>query len=310
MTPFDKDYFPEVFDSSMIATAKSCPQLFKKIYIDQWKSKEPNVHLRAGGAFARGLEVARTRFYVDGLSAEDSVATGIGALLDSYGDFQCPADSAKSAERTAGALEYYFDHYPLNHDTSYPIILPGGKRAIEISFAQPLAIDHPITGQPILYSGRLDAILSTLGDTFGCDEKTTTSLGPTWGSKWGLRGQFLGYKWGARQYGIRVAGIVVRGVSILKTKYDTQESINYYPDWMIDRWEAELLEWIGECIRWWKSKRYRYNFDEACASFGGCGFNRVCASQDEAPWLATYFERRHWDPVTRQETPINETPSV
>src|SRR5205807_5169942 len=139
------EYFPEVFDSSMVATLKQCPQLFKKIYLDEYKSKEINVHLRAGGAFARGLEVARSAFYIEGLPSEDAIAKGLGALLESYGDYQCPPDSAKSAERTAGALEFYFQQYPLNHDAAYPILLPGGKRGIEFSFVHPLAINHPVT---------------------------------------------------------------------------------------------------------------------------------------------------------------------
>jgi hypothetical protein len=296
------NYFPEVFDSSMVATLKQCPQLFKKIYVDQWKAKELNVHLIAGGAFARGLEVTRNAFYVDGHSAEDSIAMGARALLTHYGDFQCPPDSGKSAIRTAGALEFYFSNYPLSHNTAYPITLPGGKRAIEFSFAHPLSIDHPVTGHPILYCGRLDAILQYAGDTFVFDEKTTSYLGSTWGRKWDLRSQFTGYCWGCRQYGIRAAGVVVRGVSILKTKYETIEAISYRPDWMVDRWYGELLEWIAEAIGWWRTGRYKYNLDESCTSYGGCGFATVCQSQDERPWLESYFERRHWDPVTRTET--------
>jgi hypothetical protein len=286
----------------MLATLKQCPQLFKKVYIDEFKSKEPNVHLRAGGAFASGVEAVRTAFYVEGLSAEDSIAKGLGVLFKSYGNFECPADSAKSAERTAGALEFYFANYPLNHDTGFPIALPGGKRGIEFSFVHPLPINHPVTAQPLLYAGRMDAILSYAKDTFIFDEKTTSSLGPTWSRKWDLRSQFTGYCWGCREAGVRTAGVVVRGVSILKTKYETQEAICYRHDWEIDRWYMELLEWIADAIRWWKADRFRYNLDESCTSYGGCGFNSVCKSQDEKPWLETYFERRHWDPVTRQET--------
>lgn len=300
-------YFPEVFDSSMVATLKSCPQLFKKIYIDQWKSKAERVDLRAGKAFAAGIERARRVFYEEGGTADDAQTQGVIELLRVYGDFVCPEDNPKSAERTAGALGHYLIHFPLSHRTSYPILLPGGKRAIELSFVQPLAINHPITGQPILYCGRLDAVLATLGDTFGCDEKTTKSLGPTWPNQWQLRAQLIGYKWGLRQFNIRVAGMVVRGISILKTKYDHAEAINYYPDWMVDRWEAELLEWIEEGIRWWKAKRYRYNMDQSCSQYGGCGFIKVCTSQNEMNWLPMAFERRHWNPITREETVLEPT---
>jgi hypothetical protein len=301
-------YYPEVLDSSMIAVMKQCPQLWKKVYIDEWKSKVTRIDLHAGAAFAKGVEDGRRAFFEDGKEAEEAQAIGVASLLRYYGNVECPPENPKSAERMAGALTYYFDQFPLTHSTGYPILLPGGKRAIELSFAQPLAINHPITGQPLIYAGRLDAVLSTLGDQFGCDEKTTKSLGPTWPNQWQLRAQLIGYKWGMKQWGIRVAGVVVRGVSILKTKYDHAESVNYYPDWMVDRWEMELLEWIEESIRWWKTKRYRYNMDFSCSAYGGCGFLDTCTSQNEQPWLETYYERRHWDPVTRTETLLNPVP--
>lgn len=300
----DRYPFPAVFDSSMLATFKQCPQLFYKNSIQNWKSRDPSVHLRAGGAFAAGVERARTAYYVEDLTDEDAVAEGLRALLTHYGDFECPADSAKSAERTAGALEFYFEHYPLSRLHNAPIVLPGGKRGIEFNFAHPLPIAHPETGDPLLYCGRMDAILDYSGLVLICDEKTTTSLGPTWSRQWDLRSQFTGYAWGCREASIKVDGVVVRGVSILKTKYDTQEAISYRPAWQIDRWYDELIEWISDIAICWDRDKWRHNLDHACGDFGGCGFRAACASQDETPWLETYFERRHWNPLTRVETKL------
>lgn len=299
------DYpFPKVFDSSMLATYKQCPQLFYKNSIQNWRSKDPSVHLRAGGAFAAGVEAARTAFYVDGAGAEDSVAKGLGALIKYYGDFECPPDSAKSLERTAGALEFYFESYPLSHSEAFPITLPSGKRGIEFNFVHPLPITHPETGDPILYCGRMDAILSYAGGVFICDEKTASSLGPTWSRQWDLRSQFSGYAWGCREAGIRVDGVIVRGVSILKTKYDTQEAISYRPAWQVDRWYEEMLTWIEDIKLCWARNQWRHNLDHACGDFGGCAFRSACSSQDQAPWLETYFARIKWDPLTRTETPL------
>jgi len=295
--------FPEAVDSSMLAAFKSCPQLFRKIYVEQWKSKEgANVHLTAGGAFAHGLEVARRSFYELNMPAEVAEANGLAALLQRYGSFQCPPDSAKSAERTAGALEFYFDAYPLSNAAGYPILMPGGKRAIEVSFAHPLPIMHPETGLPILYVGRGDQIIQYAGGNYIEDDKTTSSLGATWSRQWDMRGQFISYTWGFREQGFDVRGVLVRGVSILKTKYDTQEAICNFSEFEVNRWYQELLEWLGDMIACWKAGRWRYNLDHACTEYGGCGFKTVCKSQDEAPWLEQYFERRIWNPVTREET--------
>lgn len=296
-------YFPEIFDSSMLAEYKSCQQKFNLTYLQEWKPKEPSVHLHAGASFAKGLEAARTAFYVEGKPAEDAEATGLSALLTAYGDFECPADSAKSAERVAGAFEFYFDRYPLNQD-SPPITLPGGKRGIEFSFAHPLPIKHPVTGNPLLYVGRMDALLNYAGGVFIEDDKTTTQLGSSWSRQWDLRAQFTGYAWGCTQAGIRVDGAIVRGVSILKTKYDTQEAISYRPEWQVERWYNELIEWIDEIKANWIRGKWRHNLDHSCAEYGGCSYRQACCSTDQAPWLETYFERRHWNPLLRTETKL------
>jgi hypothetical protein len=296
--------FPEVLDSSMMAAFKSCPQLFFKVYIAQWKSRTEKVDLHAGKAFARGLEIARRGFFEQGLNAEAAEAKGLAALFEAYGNYECPSDNPKSAERVAGAYAFYMDSYPFTMNTGFPILLPGEKRAIEISFTNPLAIDHPETGHPILYTGRGDMICSYAGANYIEDDKTTKSLGSTWSQQWDLRGQFLGYTWGFRNSGFTVAGCLVRGVSILKTKYETQEAICNFSDFEIDRWYGELLEWIEDMKTAWRTKRWRYNLDRACTEYGGCGFKTVCKAQDEGPWLEQYFERRHWDPVTRIETKI------
>lgn len=321
--------FPEVLDSSLAANFKQCRQLFYKQYIMNWKPKGQSVHLHAGGAFAKGIEVARNAFYCgeaevgetyldeagdkrkrwlktpcEPSNADIAEAYGLQALLFAYGDFECPADSAKSAARMAGAFEFYFTNYPLSNDEYTPITLPSGKRGIEFGFVQPLPILHPETGNPLLYSGRMDALLNFAGGVFITDEKTTSQLGASWSRQWDLRSQFTGYAWGCRENGVKADGVIVRGVSILKTKYETQHAISYRPEWQIERWYSETMDLIEEMIQCWKTGKWRYDLDHACAEYGGCQFRAACASQDESSWLETYFVRRHWDPITRIETDL------
>jgi hypothetical protein len=295
--------FPEILDSSMLASFKACPELFRKTYIENWKPKEPSVHLHAGASFAKGIEVTRTEFYVNRRPAEDAVALGLQALLEAYGDFECPPESAKSAERMAGAFEFYWANYPLNQETA-PIILPGGRHGIEFSFSEPLPVLHPETGEPLIYCGRLDAILKYADGVFITDEKTTTQLGASWSRQWDLRAQFTGYAWACQRAGIRVDGAIVRGISILKTKYDTQQAISYRPEWQIERWYNELLMWITDIKQCYLHNTWRHNLDHACAEYGGCAFRTACLSQDETPWLETGFEKRIWNPLLRTEVKV------
>lgn len=296
--------FPHTIDSTILSTFRSCPRKALLQYVEHWKPKSNSVHLVAGGAFASGIEAARNCFYVSGGSAEDAEAAGLAALIKHYGDFECPADSAKSLERMCGALEFYFYHYPLGADGADPITLANGRRGIEFSFAEPLSIAHPLTGDPILYTGRSDMIAERAGGVYIYDEKTTSSLGASWGRQWEMRSQFTGYSWAAKKQGVKTAGAIVRGVSILKAKYDTLEVATYRSQYEIDRWEEQTCRDIERMQRMWQEGYWDFSLDGACTEYGGCSFVQVCKSSTPEDWLPVYFEQRVWDPLARSEVSL------
>jgi hypothetical protein len=296
--------FPKTIDSTMIKTFRECPRKMQLEYIEHWKIKSQSVHLHAGGAFAKGLEIARRSFYEQGLSPEASLEAGMNALMLAYGDFECPPDSAKSLPRMLGALEYYFSVFPLETDPLKPFHWGDGKRGIEFTFAIPLPFDHPGTGEPLIYSGRSDMIGEMGGALYIEDDKTATQLGASWANQWDMRSQFTGYSWAARQSGLDVSGVIVRGVSILKTKYDRAQAITYRQPWMIDRWLQQTLRDLTRLEDMWKSGLFDYNLDESCNGYSGCLFRRVCLSQEPEIWLENDYERRVWDPLSHHEVPF------
>lgn len=298
--------FPHTIDSTILSTFRSCPNKFLRQYVQHWKPVEKSVHLVAGGAFAKAVEVARDAFYVQGHSNEDAEAMGIMALVKDYGDFQCPPDSAKSLERTIGAFEFYLHNYPLGADGANPITLADGRRGIEFSFAEPLPIKHPVTGDPILYTGRSDMIAEAMGGVWTYDEKTTSSLGTSWSRQWEMRSQFTGYSWAARQQGIKTVGTIVRGVSILKTKYDTMEVPTYRSEYEIERWLQQTVRDIQMMIDCWEAGVWDYSLDGACTDYGGCAFTSVCKSSSPDTWLPARFEQKVWDPLARRELSVKE----
>lgn len=296
-----KPAFPRILDSTMIASFRACPYRFSLEYLHHWKPRVNSIHLHAGGAYAKGLETAREAFYVHGKPEDEAKALGLGALITTYGDFQCPPDSAKSLERMCDAFEYYFEQYPLANDAAKPIALPSGDRGIEFSFAEPIDAVNPETGDPILYVGRMDMICDYAQGTFGLDDKTTSSLGASWSKQWDLRSQFTGYCWGAAQAGIPLQGFLVRGVSILKHTCGTQQALTYRPKWMIDRWYEQLLRDVARMKAMWESGVWDLNLDHSCVEYSGCVFRQPCLSVDPQPWLEGSFTRRVWNPLTRQE---------
>lgn len=303
----EKVMFPHVFDSSMLASFRSCQQKGFLTYMEHWKPKFESVHLVAGAAFAKGLEVARESYYANSLSAEDSIALGLHALIESYGDYEPIIDTAKTLDRMMGAFEFFMTAYPLGQDGFEPAKFDSGKLGIEFSFAEPLEINHPITNQPIIYAGRCDMIGLFADGYYVEDDKTTTSLGASWSKQWELRSQFTGYAWAAKhRLGLDIQGALIRGVSILKTKYDTQQVMTYRPNWEIDRWYEQVHRDIKRLITSWEEEYFDYNLDSACGEYGGCSFNQICKSQTPQRWLPEYFDKRVWDPIGRKEVAVND----
>jgi hypothetical protein len=296
--------FPRAINNSLLSAFRACPRKAELEFFHHWKPGTESVHLHAGKAFASGLEASRRAYYEQKLPVPQAVALGTAALLESYGEFECPEHIAKTPSRMAGALLFYFDNYPLETDPCEPYQWAVGKRAIEFSFATPLSIGHPETGEPLIYAGRSDMIVKMAGGLFVEDDKTASSLGASWSNSFDMRAQFTGYCWSAREAGLAVDGVLVRGVSILKSKYETQQVITYRRPWEIDRWLEQTERDIKRLIEMWKLGAYDYNLDASCEAYGGCVFKRVCMSQDPAPWLEGYFTRRRRDSLDLSETII------
>lgn len=290
--------FPEVIDATMMNDWRSCKHLFFRQHLQHWKPQGESVHLHFGACFASALEALRRAYYEQELTSDEALSIGINKFMTAWGDFEPPAGVAKTLERGLGALEFYVNEWPL-HTGAQPHKLPSGKRAIEFSFAQPLPFNHPVTGQPIIYAGRSDAIMDFAEGVYLEDDKTASQLGESWAKQWELRGQFTGYCWAAREAGISVNGVLVRGVSILKTKYGAAQAITYRSAAEIDEWLAVTLSDLGEMVAAWETGNYKKNFGDACASYGGCPFVPVCKSADPETWLTAYFEQIQWDPLER-----------
>jgi hypothetical protein len=313
--------FPEVVDATLLHTIKACEGLAFRTSIQHWKPKGESVHLLAGRAFASGLEEGRKAFWEEGLDAEDAEARGFLRLMEIYGDYIPPemgSGSNKTLDRMLGALEFYWDEFPLDRDQQNPqcdgrpIELASGKRCIEFSFAEPLDLMHPETGEPLIYCGRADMIATWAGGTYVWDDKTTSSLGGSWAQQWDLRSQFSGYAWAARKAGIKVDGVIANGVSILKTKYGRDRAPTMRPQWEVDRWYEQTLRVLQRFIRSWEAWKlsgmisaFEWNLDDSCASYGGCIQRTICKAQNPEPWLPVDFTRRKWDPLTRTETPLD-----
>lgn len=294
--------FPTYFDNSMLEAHKTCPRKGYYQYFRHLAPRAKSVHLIAGAAFAKGLEVTRKAFYTEDSptfnNLDDSLQIGIPALLNEYGDFY-PENSPKTPERVVEALVEYFQIWNPATDYIQPHRMSDNKPAVEMSFALPLGVLHPVTGEEILYVGRYDLLGEKDKSLWVVDEKTASRLGESWRKQWELRSQFTGYCWAAREYGYPVVGAVVRGISFLKYKFGSEEAITFRPDHMIDDWLKSTRAYIEMLKYHWAREFYPQELGSACAQYSGCEYQVLCSRRNPEDWIADNFAISKWDPLER-----------
>jgi len=297
--------FPQVLDSTILSTYLACPQKWYYRHCLGLTSVETSPDLHAGACFARALEVTRRAYYDNGRDAAAAIDLGCGALIEAWGDYEPPSNNPKTLDRMLGALDYYFQQWPLD-DRRLPVPVElNGRAAVECTFALPIADSakeylHPETGEPLLFAGRYDMFAQdSTGKRYIVDEKTTKALGASWPQQWRLRGQFTAYAWAAREYGTPADTILIRGVCIQKTQYRHAEAIVYRSSLDISRWHEMLIRTVPAMIETYRSAPAQLPlrvYSDACSSYGGCQFADLCAAKYAEQWYST-FSRKFWNPL-------------
>jgi hypothetical protein len=272
----------------------------------------PSIHLHAGKVFARGQEVYRLSFYSESKwqgNAAHALCEATKAMVMEWGDEDYWLDHAKSLPNIILALEASFDEYPASMDYVVPHMVDG-KPAVEFNFVLPIpGMFHPETKEPLLYTGRFDMLAEYNDMLYVEDDKTATSLGPTWPNQWALRSQFTGYCWGARSYGKPVVGAIIRGTGILKSKFTFAQSVQSRSQWEIDRWLEQIKRDIFRMQQCWEEGYWDFNLDESCTQYGGCTFVSLCTKPNPEQWIEPDFKVDFWDPlaIAKAELPNEET---
>lgn len=304
-----KPEFPPVLSSSMRESFSLCPRKFMWEQIYGYIPQGESQHLIFGAAYASGLEAFRKSYYsdkYDELTVPDkfseSLADGIYAAIKAYGNYEPPEGAAKTFERLIGALIEYLLEYPPETDGVKPSMFQGSPR-VEFSFTFEIpGVLHPVTRDPLLFTGRADMLAEFNKGIFIFDDKTTGSLGPSWANQWRLRSQFTAYTVGAQEAGFEVVGAIIRGIAILKTKYNLAEVITHRPPHIVEAWKKRLTHDAERMIDMWNSGYWPEYGQEngGCGNYGGCPYQMLCEAVNPQGYLDVYFQNSRWDPVARE----------
>ena len=291
--------FPALIDNTA-REAFTCPEKFHRQVIQKLAPRAQSTDLHFGGAFALGLETLRRDFYEKQKSQEEALAHAVHEATIYFGDFEPAPGHIKTYDRLVQALYAYVDRHPLASDYVQPIEISPGRRAIEFTFAIPIpGTKHPQTGDPILYGGRFDMIGSYQKTRWGLDDKTTSRLGHQWNNSWNLSSQLTGYVWAAAESGSPLAGMIMRGQSILTKGSEFAEAIEYRPQWQVSRWLKQLTKDVDRMVESWSRAEYDKNLGPMCNLYSGCPFKRLCLSQNPQPWIEIEYKNHYWNPLNK-----------
>jgi len=310
------EQFPRVISSSSRGLMSICPQSYYREVICGLRLKEANFHLDAGKAYAVGLETTRTIYYDPSNSgipeadrAEIAQARGLEAFIKSYGPDDPPENqNHKNLRRMAGAFAEYFIHFPMATDKMQPMRNADGTPAVEFSFVFDIpGTAHPVTGEPILYSGRADMLAEWNKGIWVYDDKTASQMGANWRTQWELRSQFTGYIYAAQQHNINPVGAVVRGMCIPKVKgepnYRHEEAFVTRTAPQVERWIDRLRHDVDRMIWYWNHDYWPHYGEEnnGCNNYGSCAMRTLCSAADPNSIKDMYYKTYRWDPIEGKE---------
>lgn len=311
--------FPAVLDDTILAKYGQCPWKANLSECLHYKAKDKSTHLIAGGAYAAGLEALRLSFYVRKEPLPIARGHAAAAAIREYGDHETDDKYPnKSLDRVLSALDYYCKWRNPATDIYKPMTFSGDVPGIEFNFAVEIPhpnggpIPHPVTGDPLLFTGRSDAVLQNPdGALFLLDDKTESQLGATWQQKWRLRSQFTGYFWAARQLGIPITAILIRGMCFYRaiqsktgTFFHGKEATSTRTEHDCQVWLSTTQQRILRFIRDWEENQWELALGDACNAYGGCQFKHICTSKQPELWLNQDFRRARWNPLKRRLDPI------
>ena len=333
-------FFPLTISSSLLESWNTCHRRGYHEYIQHLSSDRDSVHLIAGGAYAKGQEITRKSFFVDGESAEYAQSLGEDALIEAYGSFVPFAGDKdkKCLSNVISLFREYFYTFPLDSDAFIPVTLENGERAVEFPFAIELPFKHPDLGVPLHFVGRFDMLVEFKGKLYGLDDKTKSgypsakqkesdsayqyliSTGRGKGAEeinWATRGQFSGYSWAMKQLGVSLEGFIIREAWFQSSSSWLHRQV-FTPrrPAQIEMWGDQLFrqveQMIARYVRVRDGEKTSKVFDMAndsalCVKYGSvCPFMELCTGGLSEQYLEDRFEQSIWIPEETRRVSLDE----
>lgn len=314
-SPDHPDDYTAHIDNSSLETFSQCP---RATYYKQGLARVPSnqIPLIFGGA----IHVALDHYYKGG-----DIPTAISLAVSDYtARVPDPSFSGwRNVDRLTEVLNQYFSHYSSDPITTYPdkveipFTYPLGHFPLNTSIQSPhLWFDLPtpaptlyIRNLDIVWTGRIDLIITHLGQFMLADHKTTSIEGPTFWEQFALSQQFIGYTTVAQSLfpDLLIKAALVNCIymrpptakGIAKTEFMRQ--VFYYDQQKIEEWKKDIAMLIGNFVHYMLSGYFPKHTTWCISKYGRCPYHQVCQLPEEAQRQQALdsfeFTNNTWNPL-------------
>lgn len=191
-------------------------------------------------------------------------------------------------------------------------VLPYHPNGLVVNYTKLGAQTLYVSSLHIIYTGRIDAILSDSNATWVVDHKTTSSGGKEFAEAFRLASQTVGYTWAAQKIlAAPVSGLIVNAITILKPlktargnpDRETFDRLTYfYSADRIAEWEESVRHTVSDfvacLVRGFFPMTGPKSFKSPCVY---CDYHENCQlprDQRAADLASSLFRDVTWNPIT------------
>jgi len=290
-------------DNSTLETFTTCPRAaFYQLGLKRTISRK-KAALGFGGAVHKILEQRYLRG-TNPLLGEDPklcLQAGLDILKDSAID---PEDF-----RTPDYLIEVWDKYQAKYPVETFEVVDG---FVEKEFAIPLGVVYAGSLEvPVVWTGRIDAIIGDRDLYRVLDHKTTTMMGPSYFEEFNISSQMMGYTWAASHLlGREINGVLINAIALRKPTKTGKgiefERMHVYitPENLVE-WRNNTLYVIGDLLRYWAQNYFPMHTKQCVGKYGRCQYYDVCTlpqSQRLTMLNTNLYEKTSWNALSSLQT--------
>lgn len=268
-------------DNSTLEKITTCPRSAFYYMIRKRELNGRKDSLNFGSGMHAGLASLYTDYYKDSFNDKDSVDRALKCITDHFEANPQDSETFRTVDRAVDMLLQYHKKYTVEPFTIHHMHEFDKKPCVEIPFAVPIG---RIEDVPIIWTGRIDAVIRWDKLLWILDHKTTSIFGGTYFEQFRNSGQFIGYCWAYEQVmHERVHGVLINALAIRKITPSgkpvefARERIDYTRD-QINEWQQNTMRIINTFLGY---------------AVAGLGLDNDLANTDEFPMHSPWCHNKY-----------------